>query len=92
VLKLKNRKFKSLKDLFSVVVTRLVALNEDVTRFGATLENKTAYSNIEFLHELAEILRFPPDLFVLRVRETLLDEELAAVRREVRAASRHVSA
>ena len=92
VLKLKNRKFKSMKDLFSVVVTRLVALNEDITRFGATLEDKMAYSNIEFLHELAGILRFPPDLFVLRVRETLLDEELAAVRREVRTASRHVSA
>jgi hypothetical protein len=103
LLDLKNRKFHSMKDLLSVVATRLRTLDKDVTgsaqqlrnlssRFAVTVEDKTAYSNIEFLHELAEILRFPPDLFVLRVRETLLVDELTALRAKVRAAYGHPSA
>jgi hypothetical protein len=103
VLDLKNRRFDSMKDLSSVVTTRLTALGESgssngqrlqdlMDRLGITVVDKAAYSNTEFLCGLAEILRFPSDMFILRVRETLLNEELAAVRREVRTASRHISA
>lgn len=37
-----------------------------------------------FVDELARVLRFPPDLFALRMREVLAKEELAAVERELR--------
>lgn len=85
------RRFFSTKDLFSTVIARLTAFYDTTRltmfqelgdRFGVTTEDKTAYGNPEFLRELADILDFPPQLFALRVKEALLNDELAAVRRQ----------
>jgi hypothetical protein len=97
-LDLMNRRFTSSKELYSFVHTRLAALNEGTQAslsrltmfqnlgdcYGVKSENRAAFSNAQFLHELADILKFPADLFALRVREVLLDEEMKEVYRELR--------
>lgn len=42
-------------------------------------------SDSDFIHELAEFLEFPVNLFALRVREVLLNEEMKSIRNELKA-------
>ena len=97
VLDLIQRKFSSTHDLYSIVLSRLAVLDDDTAlkmhrlnrfkelgaRYNHDSDIRAAYSNQKFVRELADVLEFPPDLFVLRVREVLLDAEIKAVRRAV---------
>ena len=45
-------------------------------------------SNSDFIHELAEFLEFPVTVFALRVRQVLLDAEMKAIKKELKAMTR----
>ena len=57
---------------------------EEFDTCGFTFVYMTALSNMELVHDLANILEFPADLFALRVRETLAKEELVEIHRELK--------
>ena len=96
---LSKRRFSNFYDLIAVIMDRKLFLAEESERRGdpieirmAELETKhgcswsdmQAFLIPDFVSDLADILEFPPSLFVLRVREALAKEELAAVERALR--------
>lgn len=91
-LELVSRHFVTVRELHSVVQARLSGQSGDVgsstfqelaAGYGFMTDDMSAYANVQFVRELAAMLAFPVDLFALRVREVLLNEELAVVRRQV---------
>jgi hypothetical protein len=96
-----TRRFQRIDELAQVIDDRLsylscgVASTPEVTeqaaelhrQYGITELDRRALSESGFVSALATILQFPPELFALRVRETVARDELACVERELRDAS-----
>lgn len=90
-----TRRFSSFDDMLQVAMNRRAELmrqdpSDDFynafsalfNKYGLTPEEPHAcFSHKQYVRELAEVLRFPVDLFCLRVRELLVKEESDAVRR-----------
>lgn len=96
---LAKRRFSSFDDLTSVITDRKLFLAEESekrghpigtrmgeleAKHGCVWVDRMAFSNPDFVSDLANILDFPSSLFALRVREALAKEELAAVERALR--------
>lgn len=91
-LELENRQFVTVRELHSVVRARLSGQSNDIGRdafqeltskFGFMNDDMAAYTNVQFVRALAVKLALPVDLFVLRVKEVMLNDDLAMVRRQL---------
>lgn len=96
-----TRRFQSINELAQVIDDRLSFLSHsarstpELVKEGMALQRQ--YRNTEldrnelsdraFVSRLATLLQFPPELFALRVRETVARDELASVERELRNAT-----
>jgi hypothetical protein len=58
--------------------------DELTAKFGYNSFQDQAFLDNEFSTQAAEILQFPPELFVLRMREAYMREELERVKRKLR--------
>jgi hypothetical protein len=91
-----TRRFSSFPDMLGIVMDRRADLmrqegtSDDFfntfadlfSRYGLNAEEpRTCFAHQQYVHDLAEVLRFPIELFCLRVRELLAKEESDAVKR-----------
>lgn len=97
-INLMRRRFVSLRELQSVVQTRLLDLSGEggigqfvqlAERHGFLGGDLASYTRPAFVDDLAALLAFDHALFALRVKEVLLVEALALVRRELTDATRN---
>lgn len=94
---LATRKFSSIDELLYLIEERKRFLSiesqrpEGIEKHASALAAKYGFEDLSraelrdpaLVRELAEILEFPAELFGLRVRETLVNSELAAIRRQL---------
>ena len=97
VINLEKRKFLNLNDLLTVIYSRFSFFGTDdarqeqmkylhadfFTKYNIVELDKKTFSNNDLVRELADLLEFPADLFILRVREVLAKDELTAIEREL---------
>lgn len=97
VINLEKRKFLNLNDLLSVIYSRFSIFGTDdarqeqmkslhsdfFTKYNIVELDKKTFSKNDLLRDLADLLEFPADLFILRVREVLAKDELTAIEREL---------
>lgn len=87
IINLVNYKFLNTDHLLSVVVPCLELKDnykDFLKKYDITSIDKSALANPDLVRELANEIGFPVDLFSLRVREVLVNEELLMIERELR--------
>lgn len=86
-ISLTKRQFVNFDDLNSFIKDRclfLAAQSERTVEYGFPYFDREALLDTNFVRDLAKTIRFPVDLFSLRVRELLAKEDLNEIARELR--------
>lgn len=82
------RHSESFVKIKNYLTTKSNSRDADEKKINCLEIERALLSDSDLIYELAEFLEFPPNLFALRVRQVLLDEEMKAIKRELKAITR----